>query len=240
MSRAIGLVVSDPGEGSFLKRTMLCAAAGMAAALVLAAPAGAADWTAGAASSGEPFFPQMGNGGYDVQHYDLALDYDPATQVLDGKAKVTLIPTQDLDQFNLDLRDWFGVSRVAIGNQRAAYFQEDEQELVITPRPKLHAGRTYTVEVDYRGVPETVVDPDDSFEGWVKNPDGAFVVNEPQGSPGWFPVNDDPNDKALYDFAITVPGGQRRDRQRPAALVRHRRRSGRRGAGARTRRWRAT
>ena len=128
--------------------------------------------------------------------------------MLDGKAKVTLIPTQDLDQFNLDLRDWFGVSRVAIGNQRAAYFQEDEQELVITPRPKLHAGRTYTVEVDYRGVPETVVDPDDSFEGWVKNPDGAFVVNEPQGSPGWFPVNDDPNDKATYDFAITVPEGR--------------------------------
>ena len=191
-----------------MKRTMLCAAAGMAAALVLAAPAGAAKWTAGAPSSGEPFFPQMGNGGYDVQHYDLTLDYDPATQVLDGKAKVTLIPTQDLDQFNLDLRDWFGVSRVAIGNQRAAYFQEDEQELVITPRPKLHSGRTYTVEVDYRGVPGTVVDPDDSFEGWVKNQDGAFVVNEPQGSPGWFPVNDDPNDKATYDFAITVPEGR--------------------------------
>ena len=36
---------------------------------------------------------------------------------------------------------------------------------------------------------------------------GAFVVNEPQGSPGWFPANDGPNDKALYDFAITVPAG---------------------------------
>ena len=55
--------------------------------------------------------------------------------------------------------------------------------------------------------PRDVVDPDDSSEGWVKNPDGAFVVNEPQGSPGWFPVNDDPNDKATYDFAITVPAG---------------------------------
>jgi len=191
-----------------LRRQLACAAAGMAAALVLAAPAGAAKWTAGAPTSGDPFFPQMGNGGYDVQHYSLDLDYDPATEVLDGEARITLIPTQDLDQLNLDLRDWFGVSRVAIGNQRAAYFQEDGQELVITPRPKLHAGRTYTVEVDYRGVPETVVDPDESFEGWVKNPDGAFVVNEPQGSPGWFPVNDDPNDKATYDIAITVPEGR--------------------------------
>src|SRR3954447_21619580 len=100
----------DPGEGS-LKRHISCAAAGMAAALVLAAPAGAAHWSAGAPTSGDPFFPQMGNGGYDVQHYDLHLDYDPATQVLDGSARITLIPTQDLDQLNLDLRDWFGVSR---------------------------------------------------------------------------------------------------------------------------------
>ena len=190
-----------------MRRQLACIVAGMAAALILATPAGAAQWTAGAPTSGDPFFPQMGNGGYDVQHYSLELDYDPATQVLDGSTRITLVPTQDLDQFNLDLRDWFGVSRVAVGKHPAAYFQEDEQELVITPRPKLHAGRSYTVEVDYAGVPETVVDPDDSFEGWVKNPDGAFVVNEPQGSPGWFPVNDDPNDKATYDFAITVPEG---------------------------------
>ena len=190
-----------------MKRSMLCAAAGMAAALVLATPAGAADWTAGAPTSGDPFFPQMGNGGYDVQHYSLDLDYDPATQVLDGSARITLIPTQDLDQFNLDLRDWFAVSRVAVCKHPAAYFQEDEQELVVAPRPKLHAGRTYTVAVDYIGVPETVFDPDGSREGWVKNQDGAFVVNEPQGAPGWFPVNDDPNDKATYDFAITVPAG---------------------------------
>src|SRR5687768_16132112 len=188
----------------------------MAAALLLAAPAGAADWTAGAPDTGDPFFAQfgMGNGGYDVQHYSLDLDYDPATEVLTGKTRITLIPTQDLDQFNLDLRtkqpedeEGLTVSRVAVGKHPAAWATEGVQELVVTPRPKLHSGRTYTVVVDYSGVPATVVDPDDSFEGWVKNQDGAFVVNEPQGSPGWFPANDDPNDKATYDFAITVPAG---------------------------------
>ena len=190
-----------------MRRQLSCVAAVTATALALAAPAGAADWTAGAPASGDPFFPQQGNGGYDVQHYSLELDYDPVTEVLDGSAEIRLVATQSLDQFNLDLRDWFGVSRVAIDGVPAAYFQEDGQELVISPRPKLRAGSTYTVEVDYRGVPEDVVDPDESSEGWVKNPDGAFVVNEPQGSPGWFPCNDDPNDKATYDFAIAVPAG---------------------------------
>ena len=38
--------------------------------------------------------------------------------------------------------------------------------------------------------------------------DGAFVVNEPQGSPGWYPANDNPQDKATFDIAVTVPEGK--------------------------------
>jgi aminopeptidase N len=41
----------------------------------------------------------------------------------------------------------------------------------------------------------------------VPTDDGAIVVNEPQGAPGWFPANDNPRDKATYEFAITVPQG---------------------------------
>jgi aminopeptidase N len=32
-------------------------------------------------------------------------------------------------------------------------------------------------------------------------------VNEPQGSPGWYPANDNPQDKATFDIAVTVPEG---------------------------------
>ena len=52
-----------------------------------------------------------------------------------------------------------------------------------------------------------ITDPDQSIEGWVPTDDGAFVVGEPQGSPGWFPCNDNPRDKATFDFAVTVPAG---------------------------------
>ena len=63
------------------------------------------------------------------------------------------------------------------------------------------------MRVTYSGKPEAVIDPDDSLEGWVPIDDGAFVVNEPQGSPGWYPANDNPRDKATYSFAVTVPEG---------------------------------
>ena len=38
--------------------------------------------TPGAAGVGDPYFPLDGNGGYDVDDYDLAIRYDPATDVL--------------------------------------------------------------------------------------------------------------------------------------------------------------
>ncbi len=78
---------------------------------------------------------------------------------------------------------------------------------MITPREGLRAGRTFTVVVGYAGVPAVVTDPDESIEGWVPTGDGAFVVGEPQGSPAWYPVNDNPQDKATYDFDVTVPAG---------------------------------
>ncbi len=50
-----------------------------------AAPPPEPNFTPGSRSLGDPYFPQIGNGGYDALNYDIALDYDPATNTfLDG------------------------------------------------------------------------------------------------------------------------------------------------------------
>jgi aminopeptidase N len=159
----------------------------------------------GSAGLGDPFFPQAGNGGYDVTHYGLVLDYNPAHNLLGGTVTVSAKATQDLSRFDLDLRG-FVISRLLV-NGRPAAFARDGQEVVVTPPTGLQAGRPFTVTVDYRGTPSVVTDPDDSIEGWVPTDDGAFVVCEPQGAPAWFPCNDTPRDKATFDFAVTVPKG---------------------------------
>jgi aminopeptidase N len=177
-----------------------------AAVLVLPGSAWASGrFTAGSPGLGDPFFPLAGNGGYDVSHYSLRLDYDVASRRLVGSATISATATQDLSRFDLDLRG-FDVSRVAVDG-RAASFRRDGQELVITPKTGLRDRRGFTVTVDYAGVPEVITDPDESIEGWVPTDDGAFVVGEPQGSPGWYPVNDNPRDKATFDFTVTVPQG---------------------------------
>jgi aminopeptidase N len=185
-----------------ISRALATAAALLA---VSAAPAAAA-FTPGSAGAGDPFFPQAGNGGYEVRHYSLKLDYEPQNEQLDGDATITARATQDLSSFNLDLRD-LKVASVTV-NGAAANFTRKGQELTISPAAGLRKGREFTTRVVYGGHVNYVLDPDHSKDGWIPTDDGAFVVNEPQGSPTWFPANDTPKDFATFDFAITVPEGR--------------------------------
>jgi aminopeptidase N len=187
-----------------LRRALLLSAALLA---LTASPALAVRYVAGAEGSGDPFFPLAGNGGYDAQHYALDIEYTAATKRLDGDAVMTAVATQDLHRFNLDLRDFLTVESVTV-NGKPADFEHEGQELSISPRPKLKEGDEFSVRVVYGGTEEPIVDPDESIEGWIPTSDGAYVVNEPQGSPGWYPVNDSPKDKATFDISVTVPAGR--------------------------------
>ena len=157
----------------------------------------------GSAGLGDRFFPNAGNGGYDVEHYDLDLAYDAATGGISGTTSIYAHATQRLSQFNLDFRG-FDISKLTVNGKKAT-FTRDGQELVIKPAAALRRGADMHIDVTYSGVPQTVIDPDGAVDGWIPTDDGAIVVSEPQGSPSWFPVNDYPTDKATYDIAMTVP-----------------------------------
>ena len=76
-----------------------------AAPAVAAAPPLAALPSSGAAGIGDPYYPLLGNGGYDVVHYTLDLDLDvEAGSILEGIATIEALATQSLSTFNLDYR----------------------------------------------------------------------------------------------------------------------------------------
>jgi aminopeptidase N len=177
----------------------------IALGVAMGAPASAQALVAGSAGLGDPYLPLAGNGGYDVRHYSLDLDYQRAGNRLAANAVIVATATASLSRFDLDLRG-FDISRLTV-NGVPATFARDGQELIVTPRFGLRAGQPFVVRVQYAGQPATVIDPDGSSDGWILTTDGAFVANEPQGSPGWYPSNDNPRDKATYDIAITVPEG---------------------------------
>ncbi|MET7933705.1 M1 family metallopeptidase [Streptomyces sp. NPDC005322] len=159
----------------------------------------------GAAGVGDTLFPKLGNGGYDVTGYRLALDYEPDSRHLKGTARITARATRALSSFHLDLA---GLRvREATVNGRPAKTARGGTELTLTPAAALPKGRTFTATVVYDGTPKTLTDPDGSKEGWIGTDDGAVGLGEPTGSMTWFPGNNHPSDKATYDIAVTVPKG---------------------------------
>jgi hypothetical protein len=41
----------------------------------------------GAPGIGDPYYPELGNGGYDVQNYTISLDVDPIGNTLNGSTQ---------------------------------------------------------------------------------------------------------------------------------------------------------
>ena len=160
---------------------------------------------AGSSGIGDPYFPLDGNGGYDVQHYDLALTYNPATDKLTGVATITAKATQNLSAFNFD---FIGMRlRSVTVNGAAAKTQRKGQELTVKPAGGLTNGSNFTVVARYDGVPEPLFEADFGFLGFLPSEDGAIVQGEPHVAATWFPANDHPRDKAAFTFHISVPNG---------------------------------
>ena len=175
------------------------------------ATAGAADTTGTPGSAGlrDPYFPKLGNGGYDVTHYSLTLDYEPPTDTegehLRGTAVITARATRDLSSFNLDFRG-MDVESVTVEGAEAGW-KRAGQELTVRPKGGVRRGEKFRTTVRYAGDPWTITDADDSQEGWLPTADGALALGEPTGSMAWFPGNHHPSDKATYDTTVTVPEG---------------------------------
>lgn len=159
----------------------------------------------GAPGLGDDYFPQLGNSGYDAQHYTLDLAWDDGTNTLSGTVTMDAAATHDLSAFNLDFVG-FDIEAITVNGEEAS-FSRGGRELTITPAEPLANGENFTTAVSYSGVPgEGVPNYYDVFaRGWTRYEDGVYVASEPNGSAYWYPVNDHPLDKATYTFNIIVP-----------------------------------
>jgi len=198
----------------------------LTAALVMTAPNGSAATRAdrspeagppGSLDPPDPYFPGLGNRGYDVEHYDLGIAYDPESAIpagspppgveageLRGDTRIQATATERLARFNLDLVG-FDVASVRVDG-RAATFNRTERELRIRPSTPIAKGASFTVRVRYSGVPAPgQIAGLGAPNGWLLTSDGAASLNEPDGARHWFPANDHPSDKAAFTFHIDVP-----------------------------------
>ena len=154
---------------------------------------------------GDPYFPRMGNGGYDVQQYILDIEVDVAANAVTGEATILALATEDLARFHLDF-EGPPLSEVTVDGLPASA-ERQNGELVITPAQALVAGEPFTATIAYAGLPgaHRAVGDARYSRGWHHYGDGILVASQPTGAASWYPVNDHPLDKARYTMRITVP-----------------------------------
>jgi len=158
----------------------------------------------GADGIGDPYFPRAGDGGYDVTGYDIQVRYDPSPDRLEGHTTITAQATESLSRFDLDLR--LPASAVTV-DDRPAGIHQDDGKLEVTPAVPVRAGAPMTVRVDYAGVPSAIPGGPGVPSPWVRTPDGAVAVGEPDIAAWWYPSNDHPSDKATFMITAVVPDG---------------------------------
>jgi aminopeptidase N len=219
---------------SRLVPALLISVLALAPGLVLAqratpAPVGC---TAGSSGIGDPYYPLLGNSGYDVQHYTLDLDLDVAGgAIASGHATIDALALLDLCAFNLDFLG-LEIDAITVDGQ-TALFTRHRGELTIDPATPLTSGSRFTTEIAYHGTPigqeaptvgtllgdifgailgqgaaEKKPGPEEGEQygsGWWRGREEIFIAGEPAGAESWFPVNGHPADKATYTLRLTVP-----------------------------------
>lgn len=163
--------------------------------------------TPGSAGIGDSLLPTLGNGGYDVLHYDLDLRYPTAASTpIDGTVTIEARATQALSRFNLDFAG--GAVGAITVDGCAATWTRDGEELVITPSEPIRRGERFEVEVEHFTATPLVPDPFDFLGApFFLHTDGTAWAGQPAGAHVIFPSNDHPRDKASFDFRVDVPAG---------------------------------
>ncbi|MGW4638461.1 M1 family metallopeptidase [Sphaerisporangium sp. NPDC004334] len=176
--------------------------------------------------SRRPYFPERGNEGYWVEHYELSLDYRVGAGRLRASAVISAFASRSpsLPAFTLDLSSSLRVSGVLVDGEPARYTHRGDK-LRITPARPLQEGTLFAVDVRYGGDPRPLTSRWGGL-GWDRLTDGVIVAGQPTGAPSWFPCNDDPADKATYRVTVTtgsayevVANGRLADRRRAASTT---------------------
>ena len=152
----------------------------------------------------EPYFPQRGNEGYRITHYDLALVYRVSSNRLDGVAILTATASgpEPLREFALDFSGALRVDRITVNGGRTRHTHRADK-LRITAAEPIAAGSRFSVEIRYGGVPKPMNSRFGTL-GWEQLTDGVLVASQPIGAPSWFPCDDRPDHKAAYTISVTT------------------------------------
>ncbi|TWH00793.1 Aminopeptidase N [Nocardioides sp. J9] len=153
-------------------------------------------------------YPEIGDPLVDALHYDLGLEWDPSRDVLTGTQVLTFRATADSPTIPLDFNEQLAISELTVDGTPAGHAVEGTRLTVEHP---VEADHQYELALTYSGTPRTAPAPSERQDfaqgvGWSITPEHeTWTLQEPYGAFTWYAVNDQPADKAFYDFTLTSP-----------------------------------
>jgi aminopeptidase N len=143
----------------------------------------------------------------DALHYDLDLAWEPEASELTGRARIAFRAATTAPEFRLDFGKPLEVTGATLDGAEVTTQHNGNNLVVAAP---VVADHRYLLVVEYAGTPEPTPAPsarrDVTELGWTITDTGeVWTMQEPYGAHTWYPVNDQPADKALYDFTISAP-----------------------------------
>jgi len=144
----------------------------------------------------------------DLLHYELDVRVDPDKKTVGGKNAIRFKMLKDDTRIQLELYANYTIDKILMGATTLKYERDHNTVYVDFPQA-LRAGRTYTIEFHYHGLPEE----QGRFGGLAfrKDPAGRQWINtanEGEGSSVWWPSKDQWRDEPEgVDIRVAVPNG---------------------------------
>lgn len=152
--------------------------------------------------SPDSFFPESGNCGYEVEHYQIDFDWDQPANILKGDVTLTINLLTDLSEISLDFSNHYIVTEVFADDLPVSF--EHEADNLNIPGP-FSSGETIDVRVIYSGLVEETMAFSTVSSPFKGANDPFCIISEPNLAQSWFPGNDTPRDRAVFDIKVTVP-----------------------------------
>ncbi len=148
------------------------------------------------------------NLGFHVRSYDLDLTYRVGPNHLSGVAVLQLDNWKPLKTMTLDLSGSLRVSRIAATGSagvdpQVARFRQSGNKLRLTFVDDVPVDSEFQLHIRYSGSPRPIRTVWGTL-GWEELENGALVASQPNGAPSWFPCDDTPDEKARYEFRVSV------------------------------------
>ena len=108
-------------------------------------PSRATAATSGDRDGADPYLAPSGNGGIDVQHYNLRLRYAPQSHgIAKARVRLNITALHGLDSFSLDAREGLRISQVRVSGRDAKY-RRNGRNVVISGFPEIASVDTFKV-----------------------------------------------------------------------------------------------